>query len=802
MKPAARMPPRRWLQGLPTQIWRWGRAAGGPLLIVAGVMVVLHGFAFGSKVSSQHPDVLGFWLPTYCFLGKSLAAGHLPAWNPHVMGGLPFAADPQSGWMYAPAMLLFSALPCGMAMRLLIALQPALGGIGLYGFLRSERLSRPAATTGGLALAMGLAASRLVLFLPFPSALAWTAVLLWLCSATLNAETWGRRFGWTLLAALAWGQLAGAYFSHGLILGTAAVAFYVGAKGLWGARVGRVRGKDPLLLGGLLAVTFIGANLAFLLPRIAYVPETSYGRVVSGPAQLGPAPSPLWPLKLATAPGGYLGMAALVLALAAPWSRRHRRLAVGFGLLGVLSYLLGVDGIAPTLARAVEGVPVLDFYAHFPGRFSLGLFLALPVLAAIGLDAWIEPRLPRERALMVAPGILFFLVLPAVLGAGRVRLLIPTLGTVAGAVALMRAARRVELAPLVPALLALELTAGGLLGQTSGSFSANRAYADNLFGTSRTNWFVPLARADVDVNAYLRPGRIGRALAGSASRYISLDPDEATSRGYLTLQHPADWGLMANQRAMLFGLQDAQGYNPVQLERYWTYVRAVSRRPLAYNASFFDQPSAATMDLLDVGRAVVPFEIPASAQPARPAGPSEWTPLAREGRWLLYGSPDPPPKASVLTSWQVVGSSDASLRAVTATGFDPSRSVVLEGRPRLGSAGATASRGPARVSYRADGPQSAAVTVDVPAPAVVLVRTPFARNWHATVDGRVIRILPADHLLQAIPVSAGRHEILLTYHDPWVGYGLLGSALSVLFVLAAAGVSVRRKRREGTAALS
>ncbi len=338
MKPAARTPPR-WLQGLPTQIWRWRRAAGGPLLIVAGVMAVLHGFAFGSKVSSQHPDVLGFWLPTYCFLGKSLAAGHLPAWNPHVMGGVPFAADPQSGWMYAPAMLLFSALPCGMAMRLLIAMQPALGGLGLYGFLRSERLSRPAATTGGLALAMGLAASRLVLFLPFPSALAWTAVLLWLCSAALNARTRGRRIGWTLLAGLAWGQLGGAYFSHGLSLGTAVVAFYVGAKWLWGARVGGVRGKDPLLLGGLLAVTFIGTNLAFLLPRIAYVSETSYGRVVSGPLQLGPAPSPLWPLKLATAPGGYLGMAALVLALAAPWSRRHRRLAVGFGLFGVISYL-------------------------------------------------------------------------------------------------------------------------------------------------------------------------------------------------------------------------------------------------------------------------------------------------------------------------------------------------------------------------------------------------------------------------------------------------------------------------------
>ncbi|HEY3209471.1 MAG TPA: YfhO family protein [Actinomycetota bacterium] len=766
------------------------RAAAGPALIVAGVIVVLQGFLFQSRISSQHPDVLGFWLPTYCFLGKSLAAGHLPAWNPYVMGGVPFAADPQSGWLYAPAMLLFSTVSCGAAIRLLIAFQPALGGLALYGFFRSEKLSRPAATVGGLALALGLAASRLVLFLPFPSAFAWTAVLLWLCSATLNARTWPGRIGWALLAALAWGQLAAAYFSHGLILGTAAVAFYVGAKAWSGARAGTRRGRGSLVLAGLLALTFIGVNLAFLLPRLAYVPETSYGRVVSGPAQLGPAPSPLWPLKLATSPGGYLGMATLVLALAAPWSRRHRPLAIAFGAFGILSYALGVDRVAPTLARAVEGVPVLDFYAHFPGRFSLGLFLAIPVLAAIGLDAWVEPRPPRERARMVAPGVLLFLVLPAVLGAGWLRLLVPALGAVAGAVALVGVARRKAPAALVPGLLAVELAAGGLLGQTSGPLGADRAYADDLFGATTTNWFVPLARPDVDVHAYLRPGPIAKDLQGSPSRYISLDPAEASSRGYLTLQDSRSWGLMANQRAMLFRLQDGQGYNPVQLDRYWTYVRAVTDRPLAYNASFFDRPSATTLDLLQVGQMVAPADANAAA-PSLPLGSppaSGWIALGRENGWTLYGAPDVPPRASVLTSWRVVHDSLASLRVVTARDFDPSRMVVLEQEPGLGSAGA-GSGGVARAEYRAEGPQFAMVSVDAPSAAVVLVRTPYARNWHARVDGRDVRILPADHLLQGVPVSAGSHEITLKYDDPWIGYGLAGSvifgALMALAVLAA-----------------
>ena len=93
------------------------RVVAGPALICASVLTVLYLFAFRGRLSIQYPDVLPFWLPSYCFLGKSLASGAIPAWNPHVMGGVPFAADPQSGWMYLPAMALFTALPCEVAMR-------------------------------------------------------------------------------------------------------------------------------------------------------------------------------------------------------------------------------------------------------------------------------------------------------------------------------------------------------------------------------------------------------------------------------------------------------------------------------------------------------------------------------------------------------------------------------------------------------------------------------------------------------------------------------------------------------------
>ncbi len=131
-----------------------------------------------STSRDAHPDVLSFWLPRFSFLGRSLGAGHIPLWNPYEMLGYRYAADPQSGWTYLGPMALFTAFSPGVAMRAFIALNPLLGGLSLYAFLRIERLPPIAATVGGLSLAMMMAGSELAVSLPFAGTLAWTPVVL------------------------------------------------------------------------------------------------------------------------------------------------------------------------------------------------------------------------------------------------------------------------------------------------------------------------------------------------------------------------------------------------------------------------------------------------------------------------------------------------------------------------------------------------------------------------------------------------------------------------------------------------
>jgi uncharacterized membrane protein YfhO len=68
---------------------------------------------------------------------------------------------------------------------------------------------------------------------------------------------------------------------------------------------------------------------------------------------------------------------------------------------------------------------------------------------------------------------------------------------------------------------------------------------------------------------------------------------------------------------------------------------------------------------------------------------------------------------------------------------------------------------------------------------MLLVRTAFDPNWRATVDGRPAPILPADSVVQAVQVPAGRHVVALAYDDPSVGHGLLGTGLVLALLLLA-----------------
>ncbi len=788
----------------PSRARRLVVAAGGPALIVASVLVALRGFAFLPLLTNQHPDILTFWLPRSCLLGDALRAGHVPLWNPFEMAGTPFAADAQSGWLSLPTMALSWAFGCGDGLRAQIVLNPILAGLGLWWFLRKEGLGRLAATAGGLSLAMAIAASVVAISMPFAGTLAWTPLALVGASGFFTSDGW-RRFGWLALSAFAWGQVAATHLSHGLLICTALVGAYVVARAVQEVRAGSLRARTAVLIGlGFLAFLPL-ANLAILVPRIVLVDRSSlrvgYGALKGTvPLVTSPEERPIpdhgvwsaWPLALASTPGAYVGAAILLAIPLAFRDRARRHLVWAVASVGVASYVLTLTFLvgAGWFRAAVARLPFGDVYLHNPGRLRYAAFLVVPVLGAIGLQSLFDrrPSFPQARRwLAVGAGV--FLVLPLVLGAKPQRLVVFAIGVVV-ATLLVRAlatGRRWAAGALVAALCA-ELLAGALW---SSAYHGGTVYLGLEGSDHPALLHGPVRWPDVDLNAYLRPGPIAREIAARGDgRYLAwIQPAAVFNKGYLFSQGENDWPALLLGRAVVFGLHDALGYSPIQVQRYWTYIRATDRLPVFYNAAVIQEPSLEDVRLLGVRYLI--FHV---GQPALPRVTGDV--VASEDGYRLLRIDGAEPRVSVVPAWTVVADGGIALEAVLRPGFDPAATAYVEGDPKISPVEGTT---PGTATYREERPEDVRIDVTANGPSLVLVRNAWERGWSATVDGRPARLVRADSFLQAVPVTAGHHEVRLVYREPAIGEGLLGSAVAWgMFAVALAGAifSARRARRK------
>lgn len=93
---------------------------------------------------------------------------------------------------------------------------------------------------------------------------------------------------------------------------------------------------------------------------------------------------------------------------------------------------------------------------------------------------------------------------------------------------------------------------------------------------------------------------------------------------------------------------------------------------------------------------------------------------------------------------------------------------------------------PATVSYEHESSDEVAAEVHCTGAGVLRVSEAWDPGWSATVDGAPAPILCADDVFLAVPLTAGSHEVRLTFHTPGAAAGMCISAgcLSLLLALA------------------
>jgi hypothetical protein len=127
----------------------------------------------------------------------------------------------------------------------------------------------------------------------------------------------------------------------------------------------------------------------------------------------------------------------------------------------------------------------------------------------------------------------------------------------------------------------------------------------------------------------------------------------------------------------------------------------------------------------------------------------------------------------------VVVPAAADRLALLAGSRDPDR-VVLSGPGPAGSGAA----GTVRVV--AESTDGSTTEVTAGGAGYLVVGDAIQHGWVATVDGRPVPLVPADHALVAVPVPAGTHTVTLAYQPPGQRLGAGVSGLSVLLLVLAA----------------
>jgi hypothetical protein len=127
--------------------------------------------------------------------------------------------------------------------------------------------------------------------------------------------------------------------------------------------------------------------------------------------------------------------------------------------------------------------------------------------------------------------------------------------------------------------------------------------------------------------------------------------------------------------------------------------------------------------------------------------------------------------------------------------FDPTGTALVDGPCADCPSGDPGSAGSARVARR--GAASLSIEAAAERPGMLVTSQAWLRGWSAEVDGRPRPVVRVDGVVQGVPISAGRHHVVLRYRPPGFGLGLAVTLATLSTLIVAAALPLRRRRTSG-----
>lgn len=766
------------------------------ITMAAAVQLVWGGTVIGQDSATQ-------FYPWYDYLGERLLDGEIPGWNPYQFGGVPFAADPQSGWMYLPAMLIFTLLPLGSAIPLFIVFHLVMAGGGTYVLSRLLGVGPGSALVAAVAYELTPPIYGRSVCCPAQYEIgAWMPVALVGAELAVRNRVWSWRIiGWAI-AGLAVSQALGAWLGQGGYYFLLFLASYLGYRTLiaptdrdtgWSRRV-----LDSLLHGASVFSIGFGLAAAGILPRLEYIGRSNvaggqYGEDNAWAAQIGGVTPSMIFDRMLDPTLYYPGVAVLVLAGMALFLARGKYGVPFFAVLGICAVILATPVDTPLHLLFYAMLPKFEeLHRHWPDRVAVVGYLAFAMLVGAAVES-LRSRRPDARLVLVASSVLLLALLVLIVANADIPkvpviALFLTLGVIAAV--FLPQGRWVQ--RMLPSML-VTIVAIDLLVAFDGVLALGP--------------YGGFHRVDID-EYYAQHGAASflqeRAMEGPG-RYIGFDPvHRAVADGQLVLYRyqfasPATTALLVNNRGVMHGIEDAQGYNPVQPSRFVDYLTALNGRPQEYHdanvyPSGLESP---LLDLLNVRYMVIPSRYADDRSDLRELEQAFPTIYADEQVQVLENH-DALPRAWIVHHAQHVDHDDV-LDLLASGAVDPRTTALLETTPP--EMGMPSTDSISRVTSIDESPEHIRLETQAGAPGLLVLSETFDPGWRAYVDGKEVDILAANYLFRAVPIPAGDHTVVLRYESLPLHQGLAISGFTAAVLLPALIWAVRKCAREGRASI-
>jgi hypothetical protein len=681
--------------------------------------------AFSYPVSSGYSDIPVAHYPNAVFLRQAVQTYHVvPLWSPSILSGYPFAADPLSGLWYPPGWLVL-LLPLPFGFNFAIALHLVWGGMGMYALLREEGLGHAAALLGavGFAAMPKLFAHYGAGHLTLLYAVSWTPWLLAAEARRATRDDRPSRLGWRSALILAlifladprWVVYAGAaWVAYRLIPARAVVRLRTTLKDRAAEFLSTA---EEIALAGLLA-----APLA--LPLFEYARLSTRNDL-----------QPVDVFALSLPPASLLGLLFPTVKITHEWVLYPGSIILTLAILGVLWVVLHRRGrfwialiLASTLFSLGANIPPLDWLARLPGLDLLrvpprALFLAGMGWSALAASAveWVMTGFTageKKKAGMLLIWVSGFIVMLAVGIWALTRSFTASLAWGAG----------------------LTILASACLGfYLAGRLPANYCYGIILLLCLAELWWVDRQMFTT------RPAEVVLSENEAVARYLKAQP------GMFRVYSPSY--SLPQQTAARFGLEQADGVDPLQLREYTAFMDQatgvprtgysvtvppqIGGDPAVANAAY--RPNLALLALLNVRYLVSEYDL--TSAPGEP----ELALQTQIGRTRIYENTLAYPRAWVLPNKP--GGDTGMLKAEIVI-WNPNEIVIQ-------------ARGPG---------------------TLVLSEVAYP-GWVVRVDDQKAALETWSGLLRGVEIGPGLHRVVMSFHPLSVYLGLATGGLGWLVVI-------------------